>query len=377
MTLQLKEASDAVIAAYGEFTAPTEEGQQQLAKIRDNLKAWFDSPSRLITEAAASGIEKMTMAVTKIDHASPHEQGFTYLERLGARHRPAASRMDQDSLTKLRRLISTHILCGYLFAEFVNETNRQTEPQISSEKLYEMWVSTIYPPVFNLDARSKDESDVKTIWFGSVGQKLRDHLVSHGADWQDLEMQILTHYFNGGMLLRMLEGRPLTDEELLNISIGGSISKKTPPPGWPTLNEEELSVFTVEERAFLEHAQLQLIEDSKKELDEINSTCTIRPQYAKTYRVLRRSKRETLEKMRCNISKSRPGTSQAFEEAMIRTFDRIISHKHSQMALFFKGKWGEDIENWAGKEGSFPDRAGCIFFLGSVAIVLAFFLLFA
>jgi hypothetical protein len=37
-------------------------------------------------------------------------------------------------------------------------------------------------------------------------------------------MLILTHYFEGGMKLRALEARPLTDEQSLNIATGGAYS---------------------------------------------------------------------------------------------------------------------------------------------------------
>jgi len=278
--------------------------------------------------------------------------------------------MDQNAQEKLRLLIGTHLLCGYLFAEFANDMSRDVEPKLLPEKLYEMWIDAVYPPFINLDPRNKTEEDIKGIWFGSTGRSIRDHLQSHGADWQDLDMQILTHYFNGGMLLRMLENCPLTDEEVANIRLRGSTPNKTTPVGWPTLSAEELAVLSSEERAILEQAQLELILDSKKQLEEIIGTCRIRPQFAKTYRVLRRSKRETLQKMRANLDRSNTGTSDAFNQAMVRNFDRIISYKHSQMALFFKATWGEDIENWSGKEGSFWDRAGCAILLSSVAAVI-------
>ena len=61
----------------------------------------------------------------------------------------------------------------------------------------------------------------------------------------------------------------------------------------------------------------------------------------------------------------------AFNLAMIRNFDRIISYKHSGMAVFFQAMWGENIENWSGKEGSFWDRTGCLILLGSVAAVIS------
>ena len=69
----LTETSDAVLREYGQFTAPTEEGRQQLAKIRQNVKDWFNSSSRIITNAAALSLEKLVEA--EVDHGSKARPG--------------------------------------------------------------------------------------------------------------------------------------------------------------------------------------------------------------------------------------------------------------------------------------------------------------
>src|SRR5713101_456738 len=99
---KLIETSDAVIKAYGEFTAPTEQGQQQLAKIKEHVKAWFDSPSLILTDPAAFSLDRLVDA--ELDHSTPGDQGLggirlgglSYLPRLAARHRSAVARMDNN-----------------------------------------------------------------------------------------------------------------------------------------------------------------------------------------------------------------------------------------------------------------------------------------
>lgn len=221
---RVRDTAAAVVEAYGTFTAPTEEARQQLAKVRENVEAWFDSPARKVSDAAAFSIDKF--ANGEADYITPGNRGFgrvgDNVPRLAARHRPAISHMSGEARQHLGRLIRRHITCGYLFAESGYELNRENEPQISSDKLFEMWVPCIYSSLFTLDPRSKDEEDVKTIWFGATGRSIPDHLQMHGANWQELDMEIVTHYFNGGMLLRMLEARPLTDEQVSNIATGGA-----------------------------------------------------------------------------------------------------------------------------------------------------------
>jgi hypothetical protein len=226
---RVRDAANAVINAYGEFTAPTDEARQQLARITEHVQSWFDSPARKVTDAAAYSIGRF--ADGEADYVTPGNRGFgrigDYLPRLAARNRSAISRMSGEARQQLVRLIRRHIVCGYLFAESGFELNRENDPQVSPEKLFQMWVPSIYSSFFNLDPRTKEEEDVKTIWFGATGRSIRDHLRTYGANWQELDMLILTHYFDGGMLLRMFEARPLSDEQVSNIATGGAYGSRT------------------------------------------------------------------------------------------------------------------------------------------------------
>ena len=139
---------------------------------------------------------------------------------------------------------------------------------------------------------------------------------------------------------------------------------------WPMLTTAELATFSSAEQDLLEAFEAQAIQTSKMELADLNTNCQIRPQYAKTYRVLRRDGTRTLLKMRGVLNEGPTnGMSDVFNLALLRIYDRVISRKLVFMAAHFRATWHEDIENWAGKEGSFIDRSGCLLQLISVGAI--------
>lgn len=294
--------------------------------------------------------------------------------------------MTAEDRVKLGDFIRRHIVCGYLFAEYGYKVGRENQPSLASDKLFEMWVLAIYSPICNFDPRDKGEADVKNLWFAATGQPIGDSLQSHDATWQDIDNEILAHYFDGGMLLRMLEARPLTDAQVSNIATGGayaaekslsaaavaaSASSTVPNPprdGWPRLSDEVLAALPEHEQLIIRQHEEETIAGSKMQLADICTNCHIKPQFAKTYRVLRRDLRAELEKSRAAMARPNQRFSDAFGMAMIRSTDAIVSYKLSRMAGHFQMSWGEPIENWAGKEGSAMDKAGCV-----VAIVMLSF----
>jgi hypothetical protein len=136
--------------------------------------------------------------------------------------------------------------------------------------------------------------------------------------------------------------------------------------GWPRLDDRIVAALAEHEQLLIRQHEEELIAASKLQLADICNNCHTRPQFAKTYRVLRRDLRDTLEKARANLAKPSQQFSDAFGAAMINSTDAIVRHKLNLMAQHFLIRWGEPIENWAGKEGSALDRAGC-----SVLLVIA------
>ena len=147
--------------------------------------------------------------------------------------------------------------------------------------------------------------------------------------------------------------------------------------GWPRLDESVFAAMPEDEQAIIRRHEEEMIAASKLQLADICDNCHIKPQFAKTYRVLRRDRRKMLEKGRARLAQPDPELSDAFGGAMIRSTDAIVSYKLRLMASHFYARWGEPIEDWAGKEGSAIDKAGCcVFFLVAGPAVPGALLLF-
>ena len=222
------DAAEAVATDYASFTTDNEEGRRQLALMTSQIRGWFDG--RRLSEQAEYCIDKFV--ASEVDYTTPGMRGLGRIgenvPRLAARHRGTVARMTDEEREALKRFIRRHVVCGYLFTEFAYGLTDESRQQVGANKLFEMWVLTIYSSssLVRMNPRNKDEDDVRTIWFGSTGRSVRDTLQSRGATWQDLDMHIVTHYFDGGMRLRALEARPLTPEQELNIATGGAYTRE-------------------------------------------------------------------------------------------------------------------------------------------------------
>lgn len=153
---------------------------------------------------------------------------------------------------------------------------------------------------------------------------------------------------------------------------------------WPTFSDDELSGLSPEVRTFVEADRRQMIQVTTDQLNEINLGCRSKPQYAKTYRALRRDQRASIEKMRAKheslvrqIEAARANGSLTPEDepavammgATLRMNERILSSKLTAMESHFLATWGERIENWSGKEGDAIDKSGCLVFVAAAIAV--------
>ena len=137
--------------------------------------------------------------------------------------------------------------------------------------------------------------------------------------------------------------------------------------GWPRLPDDVVSALPEHEQILIRRHEEETIAASKMQLADICANCHIKPQFAKTFRVLRRDLRNTLNDARANLAQPNSGFSDAFGVALIRSTDEIVSHKLDLMGRHFFMRWGELVENWAGEEGSTLDGAGCCVFLAVAA----------
>jgi hypothetical protein len=148
--------------------------------------------------------------------------------------------------------------------------------------------------------------------------------------------------------------------------------------GWPRLGDSIVGALLDHEKLLFRQHEEETIAASKLQLADICNNCHRCSQFAKTYRVLRRDLRETLEKARANLAKPSQQFSDVYGASLLNSTDAIVRHKLALMARHFYFRWGEPIENWAGKEGSALDRAGCSVLLlvagaclGSVVSILS------
>jgi hypothetical protein len=220
----LPDVCEAVVKEYGAYTYTTEEARKALENIKNKMRDWFCDPGRTVTVQASKSI--LTFSDAELDFLTPSNRGLgrvgEKMPRLGARHRLLVSQMDTAASRRLHKLVQGHILCGYIFSEYRYSLSRAKDPPLADGRLYRMWIPTIYSSMaLQLDPRNKDEEELKTLWFGATGRDLRDFLQAQGVKWEHLDTLILTAYFNGGTLLRLLEAAPLSDDQLTRLSTGG------------------------------------------------------------------------------------------------------------------------------------------------------------
>lgn len=201
----------AVHKEYCTFKSDNPDGQQGLARIRENIRDWFHSSQRRVTDTAAACFDRYLDA--ELDFQTAGNRGLgrlsDYVPRFAGRHRHIVSRLDRTALAGLRNVMKRHILCGYLFAEVIFPLSRETEKPVNRDHMFEMWIPMLYSTAGEIPLQSKDEDDLKAVWFSATGRKVRDHAKSLGIAWDEVDSLIVTHYFDAGMLLRLFEHSPI------------------------------------------------------------------------------------------------------------------------------------------------------------------------
>jgi hypothetical protein len=118
---------------------------------------------------------------------------------------------------------------------FHSLTRNDSQMSVDPEALYRLWIPHIYIAAGSSPPGQGDEPQLRSLWFGATGRKIRDFLQGRGAAWVDeVDMLILTYYFEGGMLLRRLEaGLANAGEEATRASIFPTPAPATPPAQGP------------------------------------------------------------------------------------------------------------------------------------------------
>lgn len=145
-----------------------------------------------------------------------------------------------------------------------------------------------------------------------------------------------------------------------------------PNEAWPRLPESIINALPEHERELIRQHVEEMIVGNSLQTDDLVRHCNNKFQFAKTYRVLRRDKRNTLDMMRKKMAKPNPAYSDSYGVAMMRSIDDILDYKLERIARYFEVRWGESIENYAGKEGAVIDRVGCcVAFVALISAMLA------
>lgn len=217
-TDQCAKVFDLVYKAYESFDADNEEGRQQLATIRRNMKEWFRASPRFVSEAGQYCIR--TFVGEELAHGEPQRDFPAALQSLGQenflgqRHAKLLARRPSDDLSLLTRLVNYHLTCGYLFSEFgYGQTERLSKR--NADELYKIWMPlTLSKMLARCDPQSKDEADIQGIWMKCTAQPIVNLIERWGVKWDRADNWILTRYFYAGRILRWLESVRLTDEEV-------------------------------------------------------------------------------------------------------------------------------------------------------------------
>ena len=107
--------------------------------------------------------------------------------------------------------------------------------------------------------------------------------------------------------------------------------------GWPRLTPELVASLPEHEQLLIREHEEETIAVSKAQLAEICSDCHIRPQFAKTYRVLRRDLRDMLENVFTQMIVKKYGTAD--------NFDVIVNIDKGDIEIYQEKTIVEEVED--------------------------------
>ena len=205
-TATIDDVASAVVDMYESFGTSADEED-----IVESMRRWFTSDSVTLTSAADECLDRFVEE--ELDYVTADERGpgraTAFYPRFGARHRNVVSAISEPERIQLGGSIKRHLLCGYVFADFVNDFDRHEELRLDPEILYQaMWMQCMYSPPFPVHQASKWFQDLRTVWFAATAQRLETVFQAQGGTWEQKDIDIITQYFNGGIILRMLEANP-------------------------------------------------------------------------------------------------------------------------------------------------------------------------
>ncbi|HUY36473.1 MAG TPA: hypothetical protein VMV69_27295 [Pirellulales bacterium] len=231
-----------ILGAYDALRPETDED----AKVKECLvaqvsqvRAWFESPDRTLTDAACYSINHFLDS--ELDFATPGNRGMGRMtenwSRFGGQCRQELKSLPQETVSRLRRAFTDQIVSGYLFAEYLLECSLnaavpRAEFPSGAEGIFEQWIPTIYsqtgPPAFDAQFVSAGDPqsyyNVKGLWGYATGDVVHALFQEIGVPVDAFAELLIRQYFDAGMMLRTTEMRRMSEEERFDVASGGAYS---------------------------------------------------------------------------------------------------------------------------------------------------------
>lgn len=200
----------------------TEELINDLNEFVNHFLFWIKDQKRVISNSAKTCVTRFVQA--ELDITTIGKRGMGRLTenfpRFGAQYKNILGKSDDDTLDKIKILFSNHLLCGYLFAEYIFyygshiEISRNLDME-SSDHLLKHWVPLIFSedgiPAFDRGMESKmgkSYSFLKRIWIGAYFDEIFEILKKLNIERNDYLDSTVLNYFNAGIVLRLVEYSP-------------------------------------------------------------------------------------------------------------------------------------------------------------------------
>lgn len=243
-TPKIDDVSRIVFSAYDTLQPETDEDRAVNDALENQLRNWFSSSDRQLSDAANYCINRFVTA--ELDFTTDGDRGLgrmtEHWARFGGKYRRIVSALDSESIEDLRRAFSDALLCGYLFSEYLIEcaagtlVPRDAFPD-GSEGVFERWVPTIYdksgPPAFDAEF-AKDNGkayyDVKGLWGHATGDVIHSLFHLHSIPVDDYAQTLIRQYFDAGVMLRVTEIERVSDAEHYDTVTSGGYSAATVSP---------------------------------------------------------------------------------------------------------------------------------------------------
>lgn len=229
----------AMLETYSQLEPRNETEKASYEGMVTHVTAWFNASNRSITDAAVVCCEKYVTA--ELDSVTPGYRGLGRMTdnepRFAAKYRAVFQRQT-NAVGLLKPLFTNHLFLGYFFAEFLVETMRGStlarDPKVicSREELFAQWVPMLYSAAGGASfdkAMEKESGDsrywgLKELWVNTTLRPIRVVLNELGISQNDKDTLLLCRYFDAGIVLRLLESRPLSETERFDVVTGGGYS---------------------------------------------------------------------------------------------------------------------------------------------------------